>query len=742
MFDCLFSFYEFKDNDETIKKNIENCMLVDTTQLKNDLPTALMIERISELLFFNNMDVVSDFLNKLIDSCKNTHRVIYNMLNESLSRINLQNFIFSDENLSELPENVDSVYLLAYSWKCFFENDWIRLEECINKLIQQMNSKSQYFISLVGLVNMVTNHIKIQNHGVYGITKLSNYQKYQKLESEVPLGVYQEELCSEINNLIIEIKEKPNNSASTRIALLRYIMHIETIAIKYWDLGLYLKAKQYMAELHISLTTYEDERGNYAGIASNGKSCIIYSIKSLNNNTISKGLKKEIVGIIENYSKEDFNEIYDYILHKSKKAEWFECIEWLEYLGDNIPEYFVDDLLEWSKKFDVFSKNIRYRFNLNRFNYLESLIRYYELSNKQWDIVESIVFDILVEPNWAQCCDKLCYAILSKAPIENCKKYFCHMTEKCCQLKNVEILPEIIYNSCVERHELIKYGKEALKKISETLNNDKVMKLVEYLSALHISEIKRFDEDEILKHFNSDILSLTPNNSGIHFSYYGDKTFYYRNINWALATTDFADKIFEIFENFINTNEGNINDAYFEIAIGIMRYIVLGLSDNYKKRFINFVMNMIETGYTTQRNPMSSFKDSPISGFKFISSISNFQKYGYLYVLCEFCDVMTENQIEYAIKWCLNIFTEVKSELIYYLSYFFSYVFIIKNNEAKNLAYAGLMMIKATGNAKSGDMYLFDKALKGIEHMFNVKSLQKIFLKITIKYIWNIFYGA
>lgn len=718
LFDLAFKLYKFNVQEKIIEKDIDKCKNINVAKIKNDLPTAILIERISEILFFHDIDAVTEFLDCFINKCKDTHMVIYNILSELHDRIDLQKFIFSDKILLELPENLDDVHLLAYSWKCFFDNDWICLEKCINKLRKQMNSKSQFYISLVGLKNMVSNIIKLQNHGEFNQTKLSDYQKYQKLESEVPFGIYTQEICGEIDRLIIHLNRKPYNSSIERFELLRYIMHIETMAIKYWDLALYLKSKEYMTELCVSYTTYRDENNHYCGISSYGKNCIIYAIKSVNNHVISKELKKEIVGIIEIYDKNDFECIYDYIIHESKKTEWFECADWLEYLGDNIPEGFINDLVEWTIKFDDFTKKVKYKFNINRFNYLETIIENFELTDFQWDKIEPIVANILYNPTVARSCDSLCYSVLRKAPIKRCNNYLKQMAEQCCKLNTNETLPEIIYNACVERKELVEYGISVLTKVAKKLDDSKMTKLIEYLTVGEIDKLDNFDEDDILKHFQNDILSLTPDKSikGVTFNYYGDKTFFYRNINWSLAKDECIDKIFECFENYVNNTLYDTYDSYLEQVLGIMRCIVLWLSDEYKKRYISIILEMIKNNKKV--HTMNSFTDSPAGGFKLKSNIQDFQIYGYLYTICEFCDSMTDNQLIYVTQWCVDIFSDTEDGLLYYFSYFFSYIFLTGKDNVKSLAYTGLMMIKATGKMQTTKTFLFEKALRGIEHIF------------------------
>lgn len=342
----LFNLNEYKFEHNLIINSIELCKEIDVDILNNDLPTAIIFEKIADILFsIDEKSLALDFLEHFIKKIPNKNKSVQQMLKDIEKRLTWHQFVF-EHNSFAMPENMNSTEeIFAYTWRNFYDHSWHNLEICLNSLIKQVNSKSPYYISVVGFYNMFSQQISLQNHDDFPILKMSSFQKYQRIESENPRVAYISELCSEVDNLLLEIKKNPTTSAYPRNQIMRYVIHLKSISRKYWDLGLYIEAHRYLTELSYSLSTYKNEQDVYSGLPEWCDSCIINSIKSLDSKLLSDENKKKLIGIMECYKKETFDIIYQYIFEESKEAEWFECVKWLNFLETNIPKKRIKDLI-------------------------------------------------------------------------------------------------------------------------------------------------------------------------------------------------------------------------------------------------------------------------------------------------------------------------------------------------------------------------------------------------------------
>ena len=713
LFDFINSLLNLEFSDERLNENFAECKKIKSSELEDDLPTALLIETISNFLCFVNEEKAVDFVSDIITNIKDSHKIVFQMLESVNKRLVYQKLIFSKDNFI-IPESTAGILEWnAYAWRCFYDNNWGDLEKCINMLAQKINSKDESFTALIGLINMVSGHIDMQNYNRFSNLQSSKYQKYQRLESELPINTYIEEMCREIEIRIMKIHDNPHKASQDRRELLRYIIHLEAYSKKYWNLGLYLSAQKYMLEFACSMTLYRSDNGVYSGFADWGKDCIIFAIKTLKSKCVNEETKKDIIGIIENKCPKTFNEVYDYIIVQSHKAEWFNCFEWMEVLGDNIPDEKIDMLIKWTVSFAEFSKEVKYRYNLSQFNYLEPVFKNYTLSEQQWELLQPICDSLLMNSATIRTCEKLCFSILEAMPLQRCVNTLSRIVDQYTGNADIENLHTLIYNLSVTRDEFLSHGIEILKTLDTKVQKPSIKEFISYLETPVIAERDDFDEEEIFEHFTKDLNALAVTTV---YSSYSNMSFYYTNINWNKAKKRFINKIFSTFEKFIKSNN-NLYDSYFSEALLIMRTIVSRLSDDYKKRYISFVLELIKSDYNTQKNPMNGSISTPMSSAIFKDSMDDYQTYTYAYTMSEFCRSMNYEQMHYSIKWIIAKIPESSNRFLYYYSYFASYCFITQNNNVKQLSYTALMMLKMRIDTQ-GDLHAaVTGIIKGIEHL-------------------------
>lgn len=713
LFDFVISLFDLDFSDKSLNENLVECKKIKPSELEDDLPTALLIETISNFLHFVDEGRALDFVSNIIANIKDSHKIVFQMLESVKRRLVYQKLIFSKDDFVIPASTAGVLEWNAYAWRCFYDNNWVDLEKSINILMQKINSNDESFTALIGLINMVSGHIDMQNYNRFSNFQSSKYQKYQRLESELPINTYIEEMCREIEIRIMKIHDDPRKASQDRRELFRYIIHLEAYSKKYWNLGLYLNAQKYMLEFACSMTLYRSDSGAYSGFADWGKNCSISAIKTLKSKCVDDETKKDIIGIIENKCPKTFNEIYDYIIEQSQKAEWFNCLEWLEILEDNIPDKKIDMLIKWTVNFAEFSKEVKYRYNLYQFNYLEPVFKNYKLSEQQWELLQPICNSLLRNSATTRTCEKLCFSILEAMPLQRCVNTLSQIVDQYNGDGDIENLHTIIYNLSVTRNEFLPHGVEILKTLDMKIQKPDIKEFISYLETPVIAEREDFDEKDIFEHFTRDLNALAVTNV---YSSHGNMYFYYTNINWNKAKKRFINKIFSTFEKFIKSNE-NLYDSYFSEALLIMKTIVSRLSEDYKKRYITFILELIKCNYKTQKNLMSRSVSTPMSSAIFKDSIGDYQTYAYAYTLSEFCRYMNYEQLYDSIEWTIAKIPESSNQFLYYYSYFASYCFITQNNNVKQLSYTALMMLKTCVDLQGDHHVAVTGIIKGIEHL-------------------------
>ncbi|NFS21084.1 hypothetical protein FDE82_02935 [Clostridium botulinum] len=727
LFDFIFEILEPRISSEIIKKHFDNIIQIDVKNFEDRLYNAILIEKVIELFWYLNdkeycwEKICTNFIEEF-------NRENKCMLKESIKLLNkrlIVQYKIINDRTENIPQLVDKIYhenlilnMLAKGWWYFFNGEWILLDTIIPEMVKLISFESEYFMSLQGLINMTRQQRELAS-SKYSNDIYSGIYRYNRIQLEKPLAIYNFERIVQIEKLNSQIKIKPNNAGYNRSRMYRLIIVTYLDTLKYWDLGSYFDVINNQAEFALSLSFYFDKFGSYCGMIDWADNTVILFIKSMQNNILKKDEFRILIGIIELEKPELLNKVIEYILFKSNRLEWHLCVEWLELLGDSIPKKYVSNIINWTITYNKYKETQKHGFNANEFNYLKNIIENFTLTMEQWEELYGMIDLLFSTPFYWRICTELLESILKRVNIDKCMDLFSVIKKYSVNKNDKNYVIGYIYNTSIKRQDVREFGISMLKEIYLKTKDEEYKK---YYTLLE-NEQRNIEFAVIVKKLEQHIENFqnVVNTPGQYIRYYNISD-EYANINWSIADNEILETMFDMIKDFIvNENKRLYEDYFFEL-LQILREIALNTNEIFKQKVINFIIYLLKQDYITKRDSFIN-NDYPLQTFRMTSNINNKQRYAYLILIAEFIHFVDNKEDRiYLLNWCLGELLTSEVDLLYYYTYIFSYLFIKGTEEQKGIAFTGLMMlytiISKSSTKTDAEMMKF---LRAIEHIFNHK---------------------
>lgn len=437
----------------------ETFLSVGELRLPDEVSTALLLTTVIETWCFFDPETWEEIGGHFCDISAQTHPYVFQELRRCCRRLSLQMRLiagkapFEHELAGWRPEE----RLLIRAWNAYFQSDFSELDRLLAQLSGLINCESEYFLSLQGLFNAtkvsrmmarrkgrsaaaeerpdnqliesdspqaVAFYGGEENEDVPdpGPFEFADYLRYQRFEAEQPLASFLalREAGSEMNAHRVREKNLSGESAASEAwSLFRTVPFLWASALRYWNIVDFLQTGRLMMEFKWASAVYY-ENGEYCGDADDAAAAITSGIMSMDSTAYKRKDVHTLIGILDRYGTDDAIErLYRFIFEEAPPITWKICVEWLELLGDLLPESLAGACVSWTLRYHERSGELLTAYNAEEYAYLLPLFQHYALSQEEqaalnpfcerilYPIEEEknfkIILRYLADHNWAEC---------------------------------------------------------------------------------------------------------------------------------------------------------------------------------------------------------------------------------------------------------------------------------------------------------------------------------------------------
>lgn len=433
-------------------------LAIEELQLPDEVSTALLLTTVIETWCFFEPETWKNIGDHFCNISSQTHPYVFQELKRCCKRLALQMHLIAGgtPDKSELIGWSSEEQLLILAWNAYFQSHFHKLDHLLPQLSGLISCDSEYFLSLQGLFNMTrfsrmiarqetqkseeTNNQLIEadspksivpcddQKSVYKSSQKSDpfeyadYLRYQRFEAEQPLASFLalREAGARMNaHRVREKNVSGERAASNAWDLFRTIPFLWASALRYWNIADFVQSNKLMMEFKWASAVYF-ENGEYCGDANDAAAAIISGIMSLDSSPYKRKDVHTLVDILDLYGTDDvIEQLYRFIFEEAPPITWKLCVEWLELLGDLLPETLVSECVNWTLRYHERSKELLTSYNAEEYTYLLPLFQHYSLSEKEQAALEAfceyilypvekeknfiIILKYLADHHWAEC---------------------------------------------------------------------------------------------------------------------------------------------------------------------------------------------------------------------------------------------------------------------------------------------------------------------------------------------------
>lgn len=439
----------------------ETFLAVEKLQLPDDVSTALLLTTVMETWCFLDPESWRDMGDHFCNISAQTHPYVFQELRRCRKRLALQMHLIAGKapSKNEVTGWRPEEHLLILAWNAYFQSDFRELDRLLTQLSGLINCESEYFLSLQGLFNatrlsrMLARRKERENpiegrsanqliesdspqsaalcgsEGNEDIPDLepapfeyADYLRYQRFEAEQPLASFLalREAGSKMNAHCVREKSlSGERAASEAWTLFRTVPFLWASALRYWNIADFVQANKLMMEFKWASAVYY-ENGEYCGNADDAAAAIISGIMSMDSAPYKRKDVHTLIGILGRYGTSGaIEQLYRFIFEEAPPITWKLCVEWLEQLGDLLPESLVSECVNWTLHYSKRSKEILTAYNAEEYAYLLPVFQHYSLSKAEQAVLNpfcerilypiekernfKIILKYLADHDWAEC---------------------------------------------------------------------------------------------------------------------------------------------------------------------------------------------------------------------------------------------------------------------------------------------------------------------------------------------------
>ncbi|MCI9594114.1 MAG: hypothetical protein HFG51_08205 [Lachnospiraceae bacterium] len=433
LLDVLLCFLESYVTGEAIKKYYDYLMKCDYTILQDDFATLRLVWTVVGMFWF--WDGQSGKWCEISEQIQNQvkkERLIH-MLGMQRRCLKLQDKMLveggkiTDEELM----NVDYP-ILARAWKHFWEAAWEELEKDNNQMISCGEKNPDLFGSIQGLQNMT--NVIMEWSGIDRESQMHKYRdtgvrRYHRNAGENQRSEFWHARESAIESSLAQSRKglSSGKAANIRRSVIRLVALRKLEALQYWNIGEYLESvRNETCWLH-SMAVYENQQGDYRGIAEYLPETVISSVQSMDSDQFTKDEMKQIITKMYYHFPEGYEKIISFLTSTPQRCIWSYGVQLLEYLVADLKGEQLTRLLKWLILYDDFIQTQKHHYNLGEYQFLEQVV--YCFTDEDWEIVHPIITRMYQNYFWYRPNKKFAQKVFDFMPYSFCEEAL-EMVEK------------------------------------------------------------------------------------------------------------------------------------------------------------------------------------------------------------------------------------------------------------------------------------------------------------------------
>lgn len=742
--DVLVLLQEPRVSEKYLVQYKEHILSIGVEGIENSLATDILIQTVVGFFWYYNHEG-----NEWLDLCdyfllefKERNMSIQHSLELFKNRLLLQEQILygSINNIT-----IENKLVFVKAWAYFYKADWAKVKPCIPEMISFAKRDSDFFCSVQGYINITEWTLKTELGNIedeYDNKIYTKRYRYQRASIENPLAAFWKIRKKELESLCNECSNEGEEVASKRTDFLRLLILQQLDALKYWDLGEYIDSVVNETNYHVSTSLYHDKYGNYCGVREELVDAVISSIRSLNEKTISKDKKKVIVKTLENVYPEGVYKVFNYILTKASKQEWFICNNWLNELipslviVENINIY--KDIIIWILQYYRYSQQQHHHYNLGEYKYLVHIINQYKLDNDEWIILDEVIDFIFRNINILQINYDLGEILLCNMPKDMTLKYLDRIFkfDESKQKENVVI--GLSLSLSYIRNDIIEEIKLLFLKMGKEYPESSYIRKVDLIGIRFLKDIKENHTNELKTELNKKIRDLMKkeNIHGYNSRYFSDLQNDFANENWLLANEDELKEIIDMIWDFLEEYQKELTNLYMYDFFTLLNYICKTAEKSIttailSKIIYTYIQHDIEIGNKNKQE----LQDGPLNSVHIDIGEKGAYERGLFLIMSNNVYVISDeiNQ-RIVLFWAIDKLDIYETVEFYYATVLFIYFYFKGKKSIRPIAFGGLLMIKGivSSQHKKRDVQLHNV----INAISSLMSADKFFARKTmISYI-------
>lgn len=707
LLDVLLCFLEPDISAESIKRYYDYLMKCDYSIFRDDFATLLLVRTVVGMfwLWGGSSGTWREISEQIQNQVKNKRLIHMLSLQRQCLEIQYKILFGGGEITDEELLNVDYP-VLARAWKHFFLADWEAMERDNDRMVSCGEKNQDLFSSIQGLQNM-TNMI-MEWSGINRESRMHKYRdtgvrRYHRNAGEQQRSEFWHSRESAIETSLAQSRKGlgSGSAASIRRGVIRLIALRKLEALQYWNIGEYLESVRNETCWIYSMAVYENQQGDYRGVAAYLPATVILSIQSMESKQFTKEEMQQIITKMYYHFPAGYEEIVDFLMSTPQRCIWSYGIQWLEYLIVDLKGDQLTRILKWLIMYDKFIKTQKHHYNIGEYQFLGQAAD--RFSDEDWKTLHPIVMRMY-------------------------QNYFWYIPNKIFAQKGFEFMP---YSLCEEALEMIeKWPDEEVKKnvvyetgiiLNKRWGNSINARLHQFIQncqekdPCHVYQEldKLIDVDNLLKRKDIDtegicqeVEDVVSYLRGADLSGYDSRIFHkinvkFTNQNWRLMPEE---KVFWVIHSLFSVlkyNHEELSKYYFadlcELIKQIGRMAEAKIQREIATFFINeYVISDMEetvTGWSDDIDgPLNTVHIDWLAGRKWEQSVFS------VLINC-----LTEIPDEYhllCIKWTIKCLEEDKGILYYYGILLISYYYFTGKEKIRKMALGGFYYVRGSLEAE------------------------------------------